>query len=290
MKGLILLLSFMTRIPVPKIEYDEEKLGKAMKFFPVVGAIIGLISLLIYKLVLNIFYSSEIAVVAVIITEIIVTGGIHLDGLADTFDGIFSYRSKQKMLDIMKDSRIGTNGVLSLIIYFLLKYVLLTYLTVNNLIGYDPRQIEFYILVLPIISRFCSVISCGSAPYARASGMGKAFVDNMKFSGVVIAFFTTIIFYIAYGYLIFVNSFDGMEYLLFFANIILFIFMLFCMASLSYIFSKLITRKIGGITGDTLGALLCISELIFIVIMVILCYRVATPILSIVAYVFGTGI
>lgn len=290
MKGLILLLSFMTRIPVPKIEYDEEKLGKAMKFFPIVGAIIGLISLLIYKLVLNIFYSSEIAVIAVIITEIIITGGIHLDGLADTFDGIFSYRSKQKMLDIMKDSRIGTNGVLSLIIYFLLKYVLLIYLTVNNLIGYDPRQITFYILILPIISRFCSVISCASAPYARASGMGKAFVDNMKFSGVLIAFFTTIIFYIIYGYLIFVNGFNAMGYLLFFANIILFIFMLFCMASLSYIFSKLITRKIGGITGDTLGALLCISELIFIVIMVILCYRIATPILSIVAYVFGAGI
>lgn len=64
-------------------------------------------------------------IIVIILTDLITTGGLHLDGLADTFDGIFSYRSKHKMLEIMKDSRLGSNGALALILYFLLKFVLL---------------------------------------------------------------------------------------------------------------------------------------------------------------------
>ena len=113
MKGFLLLMSFMTRLYVPKVEYDELKLGKAMKYFPFVGFIIGIFLYFTALLFFRFTYSINLAIIFVILIEIILTGGIHLDGLADTFDGIFSYRSKQKMLEIMKDSRIGTNGVLA---------------------------------------------------------------------------------------------------------------------------------------------------------------------------------
>ena len=109
MKGFLLLLSFMTRIPMPKTDYDEEKLGKSMKYFPVVGIIVGFILLffcIIFNFILkNISYSAvlPLMIIVVILTDLITTGALHLDGLADTFDGIFSYRSKHKMLEIMKD-------------------------------------------------------------------------------------------------------------------------------------------------------------------------------------------
>ena len=108
MKGFLLLLSFMTRIPMPKIDYDEEKLGKSMKYFPAVGVIVGIILLffcIVFTFVFkNLNYSTvlPLMIIVVILTDLITTGGLHLDGLADTFDGIFSYRSKHKMLEIMK--------------------------------------------------------------------------------------------------------------------------------------------------------------------------------------------
>ena len=138
MKGFLLLLSFMTRIPMPKTEYDEEKLGKSMKYFPVVGIIIGFILLffcIIFNFIFkNINYSAALPlmIIVIILTDLITTGGLHLDGLADTFDGIFSYRSKHKMLEIMKDSRLGSNGALALILYFLLKFVLLFSLIITS--------------------------------------------------------------------------------------------------------------------------------------------------------------
>ena len=101
-----------------------------------------------------------------------------MDGLADTFDGIFSYRSKQKMLEIMKDSRLGTNGALVLMFYFILKIALLKEMDFS---------LGWILLITPVIARLNSVINCYVAPYARPTGMGKTFVDNTGFCGVVIA-------------------------------------------------------------------------------------------------------
>jgi len=195
MKGFLLLLSFMTRIPMPKIDYDEEKLGKSMKLFPLVGIVIGFILLffsIVFSYVLsNLSFSAflPIIILVVILTDLISTGALHLDGLADTFDGIFSYRSKHKMLEIMKDSRLGSNGALALILYFLLKFVLLFSLIIES------REGALYaVMTYPVVSRFCSVLSCASSPYARGSGMGKTFVDNTKICGLIVATVITLLY------------------------------------------------------------------------------------------------
>ena len=125
-KGFIILLQFMTRIPVPvKVEYDEEKLGKAIKFFPLVGLIIGFFLFTVNFFAGKVTDNRQITAVIIIMAEILVTGLIHIDGLADTADGLFSYADKERMLEIMKDSRIGTNGTVALILYFLAKTVFL---------------------------------------------------------------------------------------------------------------------------------------------------------------------
>ena len=271
MKGFLLLLSFMTRIPIPKTEYDEEKLGKSMKYFPVVGIIVGFILLffcIIFNFILkNISYSAvlPLMIIVVILTDLVTTGGLHLDGLADTFDGIFSYRSKHKMLEIMKDSRLGSNGALALILYFLIKFVLL-----YSLLMEDQGETVFAVLTYPVVARLCSVISCASAPYARGSGMGKTFVDNTKASGVIIASLITVVYSSAMLFYM-INSSLSLELPLDFVMMRLGINLLIIaiLGLFAFSFSKLIERKIGGITGDTLGALLEISSLVYLFLIIV---------------------
>lgn len=244
MKGLILLFRFMTRLPIgldPK--FDSDELGKGMRFFPVVGMVIGLILFLAFCLLGRIIYSPMVMAVILVIIEVVLTGGLHLDGLADTFDGIFSYRSKQKMLDIMKDSRLGTNGGLVLILYFFLKVALL----VEGSSEF-PAVMPIMVLISPVIARLNSVVNCGAAPYARATGMGKTFVDHTDGVAVGIATILTAAFV------------GGATYLFELPYTILIIIPIVMI--LGYLFAKLMTRKIGGITGDTLGAVVEISEII----------------------------
>ena len=272
MKGFLLLLSFMTRIPIPKTDYDEEKLGKSMKYFPVVGIIVGFI-LLFFCIIFNFIFNNlnystvlPLMILVVILTDLITTGALHLDGLADTFDGIFSYRSKHKMLEIMKDSRLGSNGALALILYFLLKFILLFSLTIESREG-----AVYAIMTYPVVARFCSVVSCASSPYARGSGMGKTFVDNTKACGLIVAAIITILYttgMVFMPFILFTNYLLPMQFIIKTISIIVVIVLL--LGIFAYAFSKLIERKIGGITGDTLGALLEISSLVYIFLLLVI--------------------
>ena len=177
------------------------------------------------------------------------TGGLHLDGLADTFDGIFSYRSKQKMLEIMKDSRVGTNGVLVLILYFIFKIAFLV--ETSELFGINQGVI---MLIVPVLARINSVVNCALEPYARVTGMGKTFVDNTDKGGLLISYIlvTAILYGVAEFFMLpFVSLFIVLNILI------------VC----GFFFGKLMTRKIGGITGDTLGALLELSSVLSLVLM-----------------------
>ena len=271
MKGFLLLLSFMTRIPMPKIDYDEEKLGKSMKLFPLVGVVIGFILLffsIVFSYILsNLSFSAflPIIILVVILTDLISTGALHLDGLADTFDGIFSYRSKHKMLEIMKDSRLGSNGALALILYFLLKCVLLYSLEMEG-----RGNAVYAILTYPVVARFCSVVSCASAPYARGSGMGKTFVDNTKICGLLVAGVITLLYTTGLLFIpsIVYHDYSSLKYIM--QPIFLVILIVALSGLFAYAFSKLIERKIGGITGDTLGALLEISGLVYIFLLLVI--------------------
>lgn len=256
MNGIALLFRFMTRLPVgfePK--FDSDNLGKSMKFFPIVGMVMGIILFAFFWGLTYIIQSPMVMAVILVTIEVILTGGLHLDGLADTFDGIFSYRSKQKMLDIMKDSRLGTNGGLVLILYFILKVALLYEL--DLVLGLPSGVV---LLLTPAFARLNSVVNCASAPYARATGMGKTFVDHTDGVGVVIATILTLI----YGAI--VCKIFLLPYMMLIIIPILMV--------LGFIFAKLMTRKIGGITGDTLGAVVEISEIlvIFMIYLSVLIY------------------
>ena len=237
----IILIQFMTRLPIPlKVNYSEKKLGKSIKFFPLVGLIIGLIlyfiNFLIAAYLKNIFYSKTIIAMFLIIMEILIVGIIHIDGLADTFDGLFSYAKKEKMLEIMKDSRIGTNGTVVLILYFITKTAL-----ISEIITINPK----YLIIFPIIARLSTSTNAGLSDYARKSGMSNAIISANGTFEVIFAFILTNIL------VFFIIGSKG--------TIIVFIAFLFII-----FFMMNVRKKIGGITGDTMGASL---ELISILVL-----------------------
>lgn len=240
MKGFILLTQFMTRIPVPvKTEYNEEKLGKAFRLFPILGLIIGIFLSLIYALMYKLTENVFLIAITIVIAETLITGGLHLDGLADTFDAIYSYRPRDQMLEIMKDSRVGTNGVLVLILYYLLKVACLAEL------GWK------YIILMSVLSRLSSVINAGLGTYARKKGFGGPMIQFSDKRGIFIASCISFVVAFALGEIIFI---------IITAASILF----------SLYFLHSINKKIGGITGDTLGCVLELSSLFVLFLGVIL--------------------
>lgn len=242
MNGIISLFKFSTRLPIGgKNNFDMEEMGKSMKYFPLVGIILGLIMYSFVKILSLYINSSLLIAVLILMIYVILTGGIHLDGLSDTFDGIFSYRSKQRMLEIMKDSRVGANGVMSLVLYFLLGTILIAEVETLEV------PMGAVILLFPVIGRMNSVLNCAVSEYARSSGMAKAFVENTGFKDFVVALLITLIY--TYGVIVY------------FALSISIIAVPLLMALLGYYFAKVMKKKIGGVTGDTLGAILELTQL-----------------------------
>ncbi|NLI58067.1 MAG: adenosylcobinamide-GDP ribazoletransferase, partial [Clostridium sp.] len=149
-KRFIIMLQFFTTIPIKQnIKSDVEDYGKGLVFAPLVGLIIGIILTGVYY-GLERFFSAQVIFVFIIIAYIILTGGIHLDGLADTFDGLFSGKSKEKILEIMRDSRIGTNGVLAIVCLLLLNYKLF--------LSLDVQDVKVILILFPASGRIASLI------------------------------------------------------------------------------------------------------------------------------------
>lgn len=226
---LVILTKFMTRIPIPiKVNYDPKKLGKSIKFFPLVGLAIGFILYYLSIILVKFSKNNLINALIVIVIELMVVGIIHIDGLCDTFDGLFSYREKEKMLEIMKDSRIGTNGAIILVLYFIAKILFISEIFSINL---------KYLIIYPVLARLATPVNAAFSNYARKNGMSNFIISqNSAFEGIF-----SIILAAALSFLIF--SFKGFE--LFLGA---FLFIIF--------FMQFVKKKIDGVTGDTMGAAL----------------------------------
>lgn len=239
LKRLILMVQFFTRIPIKtEIVCSDEDFGKGLVFAPIIGLLIGEILLGSFFL-MDLIFPRTISIVLIIIIYITITGGLHLDGLADTFDGIFSGRSKDRILEIMKDSRLGTFGLLAVISVVLLN--------VFTLIEIPQSIIYRSILLFPVAGRIGSYVGASISKYAREDGLGKSFINycNTKelFIGMVISF---IIFYIFAGLI-------GLA-----ICIVIHI--------VSIILTKGLSKKIGGATGDILGCVCELNQTIFLLI------------------------
>ncbi len=234
-------LQFLTRIRViEQTDWSPASFGRSVKYFTLIGAIIGLI-LAAVNYALSQFLPPHVLAAVIILAEIVLTGGLHCDGFMDTADGVFSGRSRERMLEIMKDSRVGANGVVAFGLLLLLKYSLIIDMT--------PTMLTTALLVMPIAGRLAMVISITSFPYARPDGMGKAFGQYAGRSTLVIAVAAALVIVIPLGITAAVSA--GAAVLA------------------GVLSARYFAGVLGGLTGDTYGAVTYLTELMALLVFVI---------------------
>ena len=248
MNEFLIALQFLTRIFVVKQSvWTEKSFGESVKFFPAVGAVLGIICAAVVGAI-NFFELPLLTGAVGFASLIILTGGIHCDGLADSADGLFSGREREKILEIMKDSRAGSFGVVSLILVAALEVSALA-----ELAKFSTAQLCAAIFSAPIIARMMMVVTIGSFPYARESGMGKSFAKFTTRRTIIFAAIETFLLLLP------LNFFCGKIFLC--AAISTFGAFL-----VAWKFATFATEKIGGVTGDIYGAVTTLSEMFALII------------------------
>lgn len=234
MKSLLSALQFLTIIPVKLKTVTEKQIARAMMYFPVVGLLLGLLLYGLY-LLLSLFELPEFAIdTMVVIALIAFTGGMHLDGLADTADAFLSIKPKEEKLAIMRDSHIGAMGVIAITSVMLLKIALVFSLPLGSTMA--------ALILMCALSRWSAVFLMFFFSYAREEGKAKVFIKENSL--LILSVSTCLSFIIAF----FTWQIKG-------------IVLLAAVAGLAFLAGKVSERKLGGITGDTIGAFIEISEL-----------------------------
>lgn len=241
MKNFITGLQFLTRIHIAKeTQWSPESFGRSVKFFPLIGAILGSILVIINQLFAEylpfagIYMPPHILITLLIVANIILTGGLHCDGFMDTMDGIFSGRSKEKMLEIMKDSRVGANGVMAFTLLMMIKWSLLMDLS--------PLLLPGALLAMPLLGRFAMVMGITIFPYGRLDGIGKAFAQYADKYTLYISIVLTLLIIVPIG----------KQAILSMAIV----------SICTMLFAHYITNLLGGLTGDVYGLLSELAEII----------------------------
>lgn len=237
-------LMFYTRIPLPSNDYHSaEYINKATRYFPLIGWIVGAVSFAVFWLC-NVLFDTEIAVFCSLIAGVLVTGAFHEDGLADVFDGFGGGWTKSRILEIMKDSRVGAYGVIALIFSFGLKY-----LSLHNFLN-KTESTDFLFIALVFISyhslaRLTAVTIVFTSNYSREdeSSKAKPIAKANGYSEVIGAFL--------FGLL------PLAALCLFEAK---YAFVVFTLVLLWYFSKRYFEKWIDGYTGDCLGAVEQIAE------------------------------
>ena len=234
----LLALQFLTRLPmISKDLYTPERMAASVKYYPLVGLLVGGLSAAVLWLT-SLAFPNQLAVLFAIAAGLLFTGAFHEDGLADTFDGIGGGQTRERALVIMKDSRLGTYGTLTLIIVLALKAASLMAL---------PASLAIVALIAAhSLSRLSSVLVIATSRYVRDEGTGRSVSDGITHSGLVFSVLT------GAGALALFYSLTGSPVALISAC---------CGLIAGHILMRLFfERKLDGYTGDTLGAVQQVSE------------------------------
>lgn len=244
MSGFLFALQFLTVIPIKSGTTDSKKMADALISFPIIGLLLSFLLIGINNLLLILGFQEFITNIILIIILSALTGSIHLDGLADTFDALLSGKDKGGMLEIMGDPHIGVMGVVSIISVLLLKVVFLS--------SISPALKNSSFILMCVLSRWSLVAAVFSFPYAREDGKAKIFMENVNLKVFLSATIITLL------YVLLAWRLKGL--------------LVFIIAAWSVnLICKCINKKISGITGDTLGALLELNE----VLVLLSCFLIA---------------
>ena len=232
-RQILAAISFLTRLPVAsRIPFSAKETGQSARWFPLVGALIGVV----YVIVLHAFspfFPAMVVALLIVTTEALLTGALPLDGLADMADGFGGGRSREDVLRIMRDHAIGAYGAIALILLILLKATSIAALI-------ERHRAAPYLVIMPVLGRWSTLFLNNLLPYARrsqqegaiATGSVSDFVGRIE---LMVATLTALAITTALSWRAGMASW----------------MMVVC---LSLFTTYLCRRRIGGITGDTLGA------------------------------------
>lgn len=239
---LLTAVMFFTRIPIPfKIPYSDEIMNKSQRYFPIIGFIVGGIGALSFY-VFQLIFSIDIAIVLSMCSTVLLTGAFHEDGFTDVCDSFGGGYGKEKIMTIMKDSRIGAYGVIGIILLLLLKFLVLK----------EVADISVYFLIVTLInghvtSRFHASTMIYTHQYVRDTDQSKSKPlanKRLPYQSLLFTLIITLLPYLLFGHWIFLLAF-----------FISYVGKLY----LAYYFKK----HIGGYTGDCLGTIQQVCEVLF---------------------------
>ena len=169
-RSLTLTFAMYSRIPMPRVEWDEKSMEWVFACFPLVGCIIGLALWLWLRLALWLHLGSLLTGGGAVVLQAALTGGIHLDGLCDTCDALGSHQSRERKLEIMKDSHIGAFGVMGCVLYLIALFAAWSEL--------QPTQTNLILAALvPVLSRSWTSLAAVTRKNARSSGLLATFTN-----------------------------------------------------------------------------------------------------------------
>ncbi len=242
-KPLLIALQLLTRLPVPNTgEVTDQQVGRSLLFYPVVGLVIG--GLLVLLAWLTEGSPDAVRAVLLLIVWTLVTGALHLDGLADSADAwVGGYGDREKTLAIMKDPYAGPAGVTVILLVLMAKYASLEVLL---------SQANYIALVLiPMLARVMMPLLLLTTNYVRKNGMGSALAaHHPKCASQWVIFSCVLLTMMVAG-----NS--GLWLLVTLAIVFLYL-------------RKIMIKRIGGTTGDTLGAMVELSEAVGLMMLALL--------------------
>ncbi len=236
-------LRFLTIVPIDwMVDEDADYFRDCLPFFPVIGFLIGIVAWLLSHLLL-LFFPQQLVSAFLIFYLAAISGFLHLDGLSDSADGLLSARPKEKALAIMKDSRAGAMGVVAVVFLLLIKYAALS--------SVNAGLLSLTVFFMPVIGRCAILILMATQQYGRSEGgLGSYFYSSESKKIAVTASLIIIILFMLLSPLI----------CIFFAVIFTVVF---------FLFRRWCQIRLGGATGDTLGAVCEISEMITAIVFTI---------------------
>ena len=235
MKSFLLAFQFLTIIPLwNQGKTTEQDMGRAVAFFPLIGIFQGAILYTLAWCCEKIF-PYELTACLVVFLLYLINGGLHIDGLADTFDGLAAtHHNREKRLAIMKDSASGPIGVLAIVMIVLLKWIALkTLLAVGSIEA---------VVIMPVLGKWAMVPMIFSGKPARQDSIGRVFMDNVGYIELLAASGIAGVICATLGGLI-----AGLGVM----------FLVYCISLGLRVF---FTGRFGGLTGDSLGAVCEIAE------------------------------
>lgn len=242
MKAIFAALMFMTRIPLPPMNISKTDWHKSARYFQLVGLVIGGV-LYLASLTLEQFFPTTITAFFIVLLWIWITGGLHIDGWMDLADGFGSNKSREQILEIMKDSRVGAMGVIAAICLIGGKWI-----AVFELL---QQEAAIILLLSPILARFLLISAIRFFPYRNQGGIGEGLRGYLSWFVIFLNF--VFILLLSY-YLIGMNG----------------ILLLFITAIISGLLVVTIFKKLGMLTGDCYGALVEWSEAVSLFVALVL--------------------